>query len=121
AGILHPDAGEVRVLGLEPSRQRHELAFHIGTVFGQRSQLWYQLPARDTFQLLGRVYDIDPREHRQRVDTLLAVFALGALVDTPVRHLSLGERMRCEIVASLIHSPRMLFLDEPTIGLDVSA
>jgi ABC-2 type transport system ATP-binding protein len=121
AGILQPDGGEVRVLGLVPSRQRRQLAFQIGTVFGQRSQLWYQLPPRDTFELLGRVYEIDSREHRRRIDALSSVFELGTLVDTPVRHLSLGERMRCEIVASLLHSPRMLFLDEPTIGLDVSA
>ncbi len=121
AGILRPDAGHVQVLGLVPSRQRRQLAFLIGTVFGQRSQLWYQLPARDTFELLGRVYEIEPREFRRRLDMLSSAFALGTLVDTPVRHLSLGERMRCEIVASLLHSPRMLFLDEPTIGLDVSA
>jgi ABC-2 type transport system ATP-binding protein len=121
AGILHPDAGDVHVLGLVPSRQRHELAFHIGTVFGQRSQLWYQLPPRDTFELLGRVYEVERSEHRRRIDALTSVFELGAYIDTPVRQLSLGERMRCEIVASLLHSPRMLFLDEPTIGLDVSA
>jgi len=121
AGILQPDGGQVRVLGFVPSRERRQLAFRIGTVFGQRSQLWYQLPARDTFELLGRVYDLDPQQYRQRLDMLLAVFALGSLADTPVRHLSLGERMRFEIVASLLHSPRMLFLDEPTIGLDVSA
>jgi len=121
AGILQPDGGDVRVLGLVPSRQRRQLAFQIGTVFGQRSQLWYQLPPRDTFELLGRVYEIDRCEHRRRIDMLSSVFALGTLVNTPVRHLSLGERMRCEIVASLLHSPRMLFLDEPTIGLDVSA
>jgi ABC-2 type transport system ATP-binding protein len=121
AGILRPDGGDVCVLGLVPSQQRYELAFQIGTVFGQRSQLWYQLPPRDTFDLLGRVYEVDTRVHRQRLDALTSVFELGALVDTPVRHLSLGERMRCEIVASLLHSPRMVFLDEPTIGLDVSA
>jgi len=121
AGILQPDAGEVRVMGLVPSRQRTELAFAIGTVFGQRSQLWYQLPPRDTFELLGRVYEIDARAHARRIDALTAVFGLGELMSTPVRHLSLGERMRCEIAASLLHSPRMLFLDEPTIGLDVSA
>jgi len=121
AGILQPDAGHVQVLGLVPSRQRRQLAFLIGTVFGQRSQLWYQLPPRDTFELLGRVYEIEPREFRRRIDMLSSAFALGTLVNTPVRHLSLGERMRCEIVASLLHSPRMLFLDEPTIGLDVSA
>ena len=121
AGILHPDAGDVHVFGLVPSRQRHELAFQIGTVFGQRSQLWYQLPPRDTFELLGRVYEITRHEHRRRIDALTSVFELGAFIDTPVRQLSLGERMRCEVVASLLHSPRMLFLDEPTIGLDVSA
>jgi ABC-2 type transport system ATP-binding protein len=121
AGILQPDAGEVRVMGLVPSRQRTELAFAIGTVFGQRSQLWYQLPPRDTFELLGRVYEIDARAHARRMEALTAVFGLGGLMSTPVRHLSLGERMRCEIAASLLHSPRMLFLDEPTIGLDVSA
>src|SRR5262245_54472945 len=82
AGILRPDIGEVRVLGLTPSRQRRQLAFHIGTVFGQRSQLWYQLPPRDTFQLLGRVYEIDRREHQRRIDALSSLFALGALVDT---------------------------------------
>jgi ABC-2 type transport system ATP-binding protein len=109
------------VLGLEPSRQRRDLAFRIGTVFGQRSQLWYQLPPRDTFELLGRVYEIAPAEHRRRIDVLTAAFGLGPLLDTPVRQLSLGERMRCEIAASLLHAPRLLFLDEPTIGLDVSA
>jgi ABC-2 type transport system ATP-binding protein len=121
AGILHPDEGQALVLGLVPSRQRHALAFHIGTVFGQRSQLWYQLPPRDTFELLGRVYEMDRAEHRRRMAVLASMFELGAVVDTPVRQLSLGERMRCEIAASLLHSPRLLFLDEPTIGLDVSA
>jgi viologen exporter family transport system ATP-binding protein len=121
SGILQQDTGDVRVFGLVPARQRKQLAFRIGTVFGQRSQLWYQLPARDTFELLGRVYEIDRREHRRRIDGLVSVFELRTLIDTPVRHLSLGERMRCEIVASLLHSPQMLFLDEPTIGLDVSA
>src|SRR5919199_334741 len=121
AGILQPDAGDVRVLGFVPSRERRQLAFQIGTVFGQRSQLWYQLPPRDTFDLLGRVYEIEWSAHRRRIDALVSMFELGTLVDRPARQLSLGERMRCEIVASLLHSPRMLFLDEPTIGLDVSA
>jgi len=121
AGILQPDAGDVRVLGLEPARQRRELAFRVGTVFGQRSQLWYQLPPRDTFALLGRVYEIAGPEHCRRLDALTEAFGLGPILDTPVRQLSLGERMRCEIAASLLHAPRILFLDEPTIGLDVSA
>ncbi len=121
AGILQPDAGEARVLGLVPSRQRRQLAFHVGTVFGQRSQLWYQLPPRDTFDLLGRVYELDRAATRRRIDALTEVFGLGAFLDTPVRQLSLGERMRCEIAASLLHAPRVLFLDEPTIGLDVAA
>jgi ABC-2 type transport system ATP-binding protein len=121
SGILHPDGGCVRVLGLVPSDDRRALAFRIGTVFGQRSQLWYQLPPRDTFALLGRVYEVDAAEHRRRIDMLVALFELGPLVDTPVRQLSLGERMRCEIAASLLHAPQLLFLDEPTIGLDVSA
>jgi ABC-2 type transport system ATP-binding protein len=121
AGILQPDTGDVRVLGFVPSRERRQLAFQIGTVFGQRSQLWYQLPPRDTFELLGRVYELERSAHRRRIDALVSMFELGTLVDRPVRQLSLGERMRCEIVASLLHSPRMLFLDEPTIGLDVSA
>lgn len=121
AGILEPDAGLVRVLGLEPTRQRRQLAFRIGTVFGQRSQLWQQLPPRDTYELLGHVYERESLAHRRQIDTLTETFALHGLLDTPVRQLSLGERMRCEIVASLLHQPRMLFLDEPTIGLDVSA
>jgi ABC-2 type transport system ATP-binding protein len=121
AGILRPDAGVVQVLGFEPARERRALAFRIGTVFGQRSQLWYQLPPRDTFELLRRVYEVDDCAHRRRLHELVSLFELGSLLDTPVRQLSLGERMRCEIAASLLHAPRLLFLDEPTIGLDVSA
>jgi ABC-2 type transport system ATP-binding protein len=121
SGILRPDAGHVQVLGLVPATERRALAFRIGTVFGQRSQLWYQLPPRETFALLGKVYEMEPRQHARRLEALTALFELGTLVDTPVRQLSLGERMRCEIAASLLHAPQLLFLDEPTIGLDVSA
>ncbi|MCI0340506.1 MAG: ATP-binding cassette domain-containing protein [Planctomycetales bacterium] len=121
SGILHPTAGEARVLGLDPSRERTRLAFRIGTVFGQRTQLWWHLPARDTLDLLAAVYEIPAAEYRERRDRLVESFGVGPLLDRPVRGLSLGERMRCEIVASLLHRPEVLFLDEPTIGLDVEA
>jgi ABC-2 type transport system ATP-binding protein len=121
SGILHPDAGTAEVAGLVPWRDRQALGFRIGTVFGQRSQLWYHLPARDTFELLGRVYELPPAQHRERLKALTEAFELGPLLDKAVSQLSLGERMRAEIAASLLHRPRILFLDEPTIGLDVSA
>jgi ABC-2 type transport system ATP-binding protein len=121
SGILQPDSGHAHVLGLVPWRERRKLAFSIGTVFGQRSQLWYHLPARDTFELLARVYEVAKDRHERRKSRLFEAFALGPLLDRPVSQLSLGERMRCEIVASLLHEPKILFLDEPTIGLDVSA
>jgi ABC-2 type transport system ATP-binding protein len=120
-GILHPTAGDARVLGLVPWRDRTRLAYRIGTVFGQRSQLWYHLPPSDTFALLRRIYDVDAATHRRRLDELVDAFALGPLLATPVRRLSLGQRMRCEVAASLLHAPEVLFLDEPTIGLDVTA
>jgi ABC-2 type transport system ATP-binding protein len=120
-GILHPSGGSVEVLGRVPWKQRRELAFSIGTVFGQRTQLWYHLPAADTFRLLAHVYEQDGEKHRRRREGLVEIFSIGALLDKPVRQLSLGERMRCEIVASLLHGPEVLFLDEPTIGLDVTA
>jgi viologen exporter family transport system ATP-binding protein len=121
AGILHPDSGTVHVDGLVPWRDRRALGFRIGTVFGQRSQLWYQLPPRATFDLLAHVYELSPAVRRARLDALVAAFGLEPLLDRPVRQLSLGERMRCEVAASLLHAPRVLFLDEPTIGLDVTA
>lgn len=121
AGILHPTSGEVRVSGLTPWLERRKLGYRIGTVFGQRSQLWYHLPAGDTFRLLARVYDLDHKAFRDRLDELVKLFDIKGLLNQPVRQLSLGQRMRCEIVASLLHRPEILFLDEPTIGLDVTA
>ena len=121
SGILQPSSGSASVLGLTPWRQRRELAYRIGTVFGQRSQLWYHLPAADSFELLGRIYDRERSEHRRRQGELVERFGLALDIDKPVRELSLGQRMRCEIVASLLHEPELVFLDEPTIGLDVTA
>jgi ABC-2 type transport system ATP-binding protein len=120
-GVLEPSGGTAEVLGFTPWRQRRALAYEIGVVFGQRSQLWTELPVRDSFALLRRVYDQDVSAFARRLGGLVERFGVGALLDQPVGRLSLGQRMRCEIVASLLHAPRLLFLDEPTIGLDVTA
>ncbi len=118
-GILSPTAGDISVLGMTPMRERRRLAARIGTVFGQKSQLWLHLPALDSFTLLAAIYDIPDAERRRRVDRLAEAFELGDFLKTPVRKLSLGQRIRCEVAASLLHEPDILFLDEPTIGLDV--
>jgi len=120
-GILHPTSGSIEVLGLVPWKDRHALGYQIGTVFGQRTQLWYHLPPSDTFALLSKIYEIDEKTYKARLQELLSLFEIGHLLHKPVRQLSLGERMRCELVASLLHKPKILFLDEPTIGLDINA
>jgi len=120
-GILHPTEGRASVLGVTPWNDRQRLASQIGCVFGQRSQLWYHLPPRDTFELLAHVYEVPKPVYRDRLEMLAGRFGLGEFMRTPVRKLSLGQRMRCEIAASLLHAPKVLFLDEPTIGLDVVA
>ncbi len=120
-GILHPSAGEASVLGMTPWRERTRLAFRIASVFGQKSQLSFHLPPRDSFDLLAAIYELDARAYRQRLAELGELFELERLLDQPVRKLSLGERMRCEVAASLLHRPEVLFLDEPTIGMDVIA
>ena len=118
-GILVPTSGTIRVAGLEPSRRRTELARRIGVVFGNRSLLWWDLPLGQSFDLLRHVYRVPAPEHRGRLDELADVLELGPLLDRPVRQLSLGQRMRGELTAALLHGPDVLFLDEPTVGLDI--
>lgn len=118
-GILHPTSGSVEVLGFKPERDRQALSYKIGTVFGQKSQLWFHLPPSDSFELLGAIYDIDRAQLKVRTDELVERFGIGEFIDVPVRKLSLGQRIRCEVAASFLHEPEILFLDEPTIGLDV--
>ncbi len=120
-GILYPTSGKAQVLGLVPWQQRRKLAYHISSVFGQKSQLWYHLPPQDTFDLLARIYELDMVEYRKRRAFLVDVFDIAEHMRTPARKLSLGERMRCELAAALLHKPSVIFLDEPTIGLDVIA
>ncbi len=118
-GILVPSSGRLTVAGLDPSRQRTDLARRIGVVFGQRTTLWWDLPLRDSFAVLQKIYRTDPDRHRSNLAEYVELLDLGGLLDTPVRQLSLGQRMRGDIVAALLHDPEILFLDEPTIGLDV--
>lgn len=120
SGILTPDGGELSVLGLNPWKQRVKHAANIGVVFGQRSQLWWDLPVQESFTLLRDIYRLNERDYRRAKDELTGYLELDELMCRPVRQLSLGQRMRCELAASLLHSPRVLFLDEPTIGLDAA-
>ena len=117
-GILYPSKGEIRVLGLDPTKERKKLSYEIGTVFGQKEQLWTHLTPYDNFKFFGAIYDIPEYQVEKKIEELKTLFELGEFINTPVRNLSLGQRIRCEIVASLIHKPKVLFLDEPTIGLD---
>lgn len=118
SGILTPDSGTVLVDGITPQGNRIRHVREIGVVFGQRSQLWWDVPVIDSFELLKDIYSIPDKTYRQSVDELTELLSLSELLRSPTRQLSLGQRMRCEIAASLLHRPRILFLDEPTIGLD---
>ena len=118
-GILIPTSGTLRVSGFIPHRQRHEYTRHIGVVFGQRTQLWWDIPVVESFKLLRKVYQIPKFEFEERLGKFLRLLELKPLLNTAVRKLSLGQRMRCDLVASMLHNPKVLFLDEPTIGLDV--
>ncbi len=120
-GILHATSGDVRVLGLVPWRERRQLTRRIGTLFGQRSQLWFELTPRQSFRMLAAIHGIDRAEQGRRVAELAELLDAGDLFETPVRSLSLGQRMRCELAACMLHRPDILFLDEPTIGLDLLA
>jgi ABC-2 type transport system ATP-binding protein len=120
-GIMRPTSGVARVLGLVPWSERTKLAYRIGAVFGQRSQLWYHLPPDDSFELLARIYNLPRHDYLKRKNMLVERFGLAPFIETPVRKLSLGQRMRAEVAASLLHAPQVVFLDEPTIGLDVVA
>ncbi|WP_309097880.1 ABC transporter ATP-binding protein [Streptomyces sp.] len=118
-GILTPSAGRVRVAGIDPSRDRIRLAHRIGVVFGQRTTLWWDLPLVDSYRLTHRMYRIPDARYRENLDRLVELLGLADLLEVPVRQLSLGQRMRGDIAAALLHDPEVLYLDEPTIGLDV--
>ncbi len=118
-GILTPSAGRLRVAGIDPSRERTRLAHRMGVVFGQRTTLWWDLPLIDSYRLMHRMYRIPDARYRDNLERLVERLDLGDLLDVPVRQLSLGQRMRGDIAAALLHDPEVLYLDEPTIGLDV--
>jgi ABC-2 type transport system ATP-binding protein len=120
-GILFPSAGEISVLGFNPQKERRKLSQHIGTVFGQRSQLVFNLPVRDSFRLFAKIYELEDKAAAVKEKELVEIFGLAEIMDQPVRKLSLGQRMRAEIAVALLHDPEIIFLDEPTIGLDVLA
>lgn len=118
-GILHPTSGDIKVAGLDPVKQRKILAYRIGCMFGQKSGLWMHLPAIDSYKLYGAMYDIEKDELDNRIEEIVKMFNLEEIVNIPVRKLSLGQRMICEIAGIMLHKPEILFLDEPTIGLDI--
>jgi len=120
-GVLHPTSGDATVLGLVPWRRRRELARRIGALFGQRSQLWAELTPRESLELLAAIYGFDRGAARKRIAVVAGLFEADDLLDVPAHSLSLGQRMRCELAASMLHDPDVLFLDEPTIGLDLVA
>ena len=118
SGILTPDSGEIVIMNRVPWKEREAHVSQIGVVFGQRSQLWWDTPVSDSFELLRDIYRVPQAAYRRRLDDLTGLLDAGSLLSTPVRQLSLGQRMKCELIGSLLHAPRILFLDEPTIGLD---
>lgn len=121
SGILTPDSGKCVIDGLTPWKDRKEHVKNIGVVFGQRSQLWWDVPVIDSFELIRDIYGVGERAYRRNLEELTGLLSIEEILKTPARQLSLGQRMRCEIAASLIHEPKVLFLDEPTIGLDAAS
>jgi ABC-2 type transport system ATP-binding protein len=120
-GILHPTHGKITICDYSPHQQRKQVAANIGVVFGQRTQLWWDLPVRDSFEILQAMYKVDSRSYRRSMEIFNDLLGVHDFLDTPVRKLSLGQRMRADLAAALLHDPPVLFLDEPTIGLDVIA
>ena len=118
-GIMHPTAGEIRVNGIDPSKSRKDNASNIGVVFGQRTQLWWDLPLSESFTILKEIYDVSDEDYKNRMEFINQVLELTEFFDRPVRTLSLGQRMRADLGAALLHNPKVLYLDEPTIGLDI--
>lgn len=119
SGLLHPTGGDAHVLGYQPWKREHAFLRQIALVMGQRNQLWWDLPAIESFNLQANIYEIPRQDYKQRLEQLIEILELSKIINTAVRKLSLGERMKCEIVAALLHRPKVLLLDEPTIGLDV--
>lgn len=119
SGIIYPTSGEARVLGFNPLEKKYAFLKQIGLVMGQKNQLWWDLSARDSYDLLKEIYDLDEKTFRKNLSQMVEVLGMQKILNKTIRNMSLGERMKCEIVAALIHQPKILFLDEPTIGLDV--
>lgn len=120
-GVLQPDEGSIALEGINPNRNRKKYLKKIGCVFGQRSQLWWDLPVEESFRLLKEIYGVSDSEYGKTMEEFKQLIQLEELLSRPVRQLSLGQRMRCEIIAAFLHKPKMVFLDEPTIGLDILA
>ncbi|MBI4038641.1 ABC transporter ATP-binding protein [Candidatus Daviesbacteria bacterium] len=121
SGLLYPNGGETQVLGLEPFKRQKQFQINISLIMGQKNQLWWDLPPMDSFILNKEIYEIGKQEFKDTIEKLSRMLEVGDILATPVRKLSLGQRMKCELIAALLHSPKVLFLDEPTIGLDVVA
>lgn len=119
-GILEPTSGDITVDGLDPHEQRKRNAMNIGVVFGQKTQLWWDLPVKESFKLLKEIYEVPDDAYERRMDEFADVLQLNEFLEQPVRKLSLGQKMRCELAAAFLHHPKIVYLDEPTIGLDVA-